>query len=70
MSVSTPGDSAEATEAVYDVATGILTLSGAVKLSQGAATITGERLVADLRDGTGTIEGRVQTIFVPGKASE
>jgi lipopolysaccharide export system protein LptA len=68
--VSTPADSAEAAEARYDVTTGILTLSGAVKLTQGQATIAGERLVANLRDGTGTIEGRVQTIFLPGKASE
>jgi lipopolysaccharide export system protein LptA len=39
-----------------------------VVLTQGPATITGDRLVADLRAGTGRIEGRVRTVFRPAAA--
>lgn len=64
--LATGEDAAEAREAVYTVATGELVMSGDVLLTQGPASISGQRLVADLRAGTGTMEGRVQTVFRPG----
>lgn len=64
----TPDDAAEAAAADYQVATGALVMSGNVLLTQGAATIAGDRLTADLRNGTGQIEGRVKTVFQPGNA--
>ena len=59
-------EAAESAEATYDVASGALVMSGSVLLTQGKATIAGERLVADLRSGTGQMEGRVKTVFQPG----
>lgn len=68
VTLATPDEAAESQEAVYVVATGQLVMTGAVLMTQGAATITGERLVADLRAGTGRMEGRVRTVFQPGGA--
>lgn len=67
VTLVTAAEAAESREASYDVGTGSLVMSGAVLLTQGQATIAGERLVADLRAGTGQMEGRVKTVFQPGK---
>ena len=66
---ASPTDAAEANEAVYTIASGEVVLTGDVLLTQGATTISGGRLVYDLDAGTGSMEGRVQTVFVPGKAN-
>ncbi|WP_233589003.1 LptA/OstA family protein [Falsigemmobacter faecalis] len=63
VTIVTAADAAEAREARYDVATGGLVMSGNVLLTQGPSTISGERMVADLRAGTGRMEGRVKTLF-------
>ncbi|MFN6979141.1 MAG: lipopolysaccharide transport periplasmic protein LptA [Gemmobacter sp.] len=65
VTFATADDAAESREATYDVASGALVLTGDVVLTQGPATITGERLVADLVAGTGRMEGRVRTVFRP-----
>lgn len=62
----TATDAAEAREAVYSVADGMVTLTGDVLLTQGANAISGERLVIDLSAGSGRMEGRVRTIFGAG----
>lgn len=67
VTLVTAAEAAEAAEATYEVATGALVMSGAVLLTQGGATIAGERLVADLRAGTGEMQGRVKTVFQPGQ---
>lgn len=59
-------DAAEAAEAVYTLATGNVVMTGNVLLTQGQNAIAGERLVLDLRAGTGVMEGRVRTVFRPG----
>ena len=59
-------DAAEAVEAVYSVATGEVVMQGHVLLTQGQAAISGEKLVVSLKDGTGKMEGRITTTFVPG----
>lgn len=65
VTLATAVEAAEAAEANYDVASGQLVMSGAVLLTQGQATIAGDRLVADLGSGTGRMEGRVKTVFQP-----
>jgi len=66
---ASPTDAAEADEAVYTIASGEVVLTGDVLLTQGATTISGGRLVYDLDAGTGAMDGRVQTVFTPGKAA-
>ena len=61
----TASDAAEAGEAVYSVAEGVVTLSGDVLLTQGRNAIAGDRLVVDLSSGNGRMEGRVRTVFTP-----
>ena len=66
---ASPTDAAEADAAVYTIASGEVVMTGDVLLTQGQTTISGNRLVYDLDAGTGSMEGRVQTVFVPGKAN-
>ena len=66
---ASPTDAAEADAAVYTIATGEVVMTGDVLLTQGQTTISGNRLVYNLDAGTGSMEGRVQTVFVPGKAN-
>jgi lipopolysaccharide export system protein LptA len=61
-----PTDAAEAREAVYSIADGTLEMTGDVLLTQGAGALSGQRLLIDLRTGTGRMEGRVRTVFQPG----
>lgn len=61
-------EAAEAAEAVYTIDSGEVVMTGNVLLTQGQNTLTGQRLVIDLKAGTGRMEGRVQTVFQPGKA--
>jgi lipopolysaccharide export system protein LptA len=64
--VTNLGDAAEAREAVYTIASGVIVLSGDVLLTQGPAAMAGQRLTINLKDGTGVMDGRVTTTFVPG----
>lgn len=66
VTLVTAAEAAESREATYEVASGALVMTGAVLLTQGQATIAGEKLVADLRAGTGQMQGRVKTVFQPG----
>lgn len=59
-------DAAESREAVYDPDAGTLVMTGEVLLTQGPSVISGERLVVNLASGTGTMEGRVRTLFQTG----
>lgn len=56
-------DAAEAQQAVYDVASGNVTLTGDVVLTQGRNVLSGERMVVDLATGSAQVEGRVRTIL-------
>jgi lipopolysaccharide export system protein LptA len=64
--VTNLGDAAEAREAVYTIESGTIVLSGDVLLAQGPSTMAGQKLTINLKDGTGVMEGRVTTTFVPG----
>jgi lipopolysaccharide export system protein LptA len=59
-------DAAQANMAVYTIASGEVVMTGDVVLTQGQAAMSGQRLVIDLKTGTGRMEGRVTTIFTPG----
>ena len=59
-------DAAESREAVYSIDSGQIEMMGDVILTQGGSAISGQKLVIDLKAGTGVMEGRVQTVFQPG----
>ncbi|MFN7225045.1 MAG: LptA/OstA family protein [Paracoccaceae bacterium] len=66
VTLVSPTDAAEASEAVYTIESGNVVMTGNVLLTQGNAAISGEKLTVNLKDGTGTMTGRVKTIFTPG----
>lgn len=61
-------DAAESQEAVYTIDSGNVVMTGEVLLTQGGNALSGQKLVIDLKAGTGVMEGRVQTVFQPSKA--
>ena len=67
VTVAAGTDAATAETADYMPDSGELILQGAVVLTQGQAAISGQKLTLSLKSGTGTMEGRVTTIFTPGK---
>ena len=66
VTLASAKDAAEAREAVYTIGSGSVVMTGDVLLTQGASAISGQKLVIDLKAGTGRMEGGVSTIFVPG----
>ena len=68
VTLVSPTDAAEAREAVYTIASGTVVMTGDVLLTQGNAAISGEKLTVNLKDGTGTMTGRVRSVFTPGGA--
>lgn len=64
------GEAAEAQEAIYTIDSGNIVMTGGVVLTQGQNALSGERLVVDLETGTGTMQGRVKTIFQPGSQDQ
>ena len=66
VTIANGTEAAEADHAVYEVVAGTIVMEGNVLLTQGQNALSSERLDIDLNKGTGRLEGRVQTIFVPG----
>ena len=66
VTLANGSEAAEADHAVYEVAAGTIVMEGSVLLTQGQNALSSERLDIDLNKGTGRLEGRGQTIFVPG----
>jgi lipopolysaccharide export system protein LptA len=62
----TPEEVAESRTAVYVLETALLTMEGSVLVTQGPNTLASERMVVNLADGTGVLEGRVRTIIDTG----
>ena len=58
-------DAAEAKQAIYDVASGNVTLIGDVLLTQGQNVMSGEHMVVNLSDGTAQMQGRVRSVLQP-----
>lgn len=66
VTIANLADAAEAKEALYTIDSGVIVLTGDVLLTQGASALSGQKLTIHLKDGTGIMEGRVSTVFVPG----
>lgn len=58
-------DAAEAKQAIYDVASGNVTLIGDVLLTQGQNVMSGEHMVVNLADGTAQMQGRIRSVLQP-----
>jgi lipopolysaccharide export system protein LptA len=61
-----PTEAAEGDDAVYEVASRSVVMTGNVLLTQELNVVSGERLTIDLDTGTGVVEGRVRTILRSG----
>lgn len=59
-------DAAEGTQARFDVASSLLTLTGDVLVTQGPTAIAGDRMVVNMRTGNGSVDGRVRTVLGGG----
>lgn len=66
VTIANLADAAEAREADYSIDSGIIVMTGDVLLTQGASAMSGQKLTINLKTGTGTMEGRVTTTFLPG----
>lgn len=66
VTITNLADKASADEAVYTIETGVIVLTGNVRLAQAGSTMQGQKLTINLKDGAGIMEGRVTTTFVPG----
>ena len=60
-------DAAEARQAIYEVASGNITLIGDVLLTQGQNVTSGEHMVVNLSDGTAQMNGRVRSVLQPAE---
>jgi len=58
-------DMAEAAQAVYDVASGGLIMTGNVLLVQGATAISGDRMDLNILANTAKVTGNVKTVLTP-----
>ena len=58
-------DAAEGETAVYEIGSSQILMTGDVVVTQGGATLAGDRLAVDLRSGSGTVTGRVRTTLQP-----
>ena len=59
----TESEAAEASEADYNLTTGMLILSGNVLLTQGASALSAEKMTIHLTTGNAEMSGRVRTVF-------
>jgi lipopolysaccharide export system protein LptA len=66
VNVTNLGDTATSRDAVYTIDSGVIVMTGNVVLTQGPSKMMGQTLSINLTDGTGIMEGRVTTTFVPG----
>ncbi|SPF78995.1 Lipopolysaccharide export system protein LptA [Aliiroseovarius pelagivivens] len=60
-------EAAEAREAVYTIATGMVVMTGGVILTQGQNALSSDKLTVNLRTGTGQMDGRVKSIIQTGE---
>jgi lipopolysaccharide export system protein LptA len=61
----TATQAAEAEGAEYDLAAGVLVLTGGVLMTEGRTALSAERMTINLRDGSARLEGGVRTTFLP-----
>ncbi|MGV8988554.1 MAG: lipopolysaccharide transport periplasmic protein LptA [Cypionkella sp.] len=63
-------DAASAQTAEYAPETGDLVLTGDVLVTQGAAAMSGQKLVLSMKTGLGRMDGRVTTTFTPEQSKK
>jgi lipopolysaccharide export system protein LptA len=75
--VSSPTEVARAGKGTYDLASGIATLTGAVRISRGENQLNGENAEVNLKTGVsrltgapGNPTGRVRALIVPGRSDQ
>jgi lipopolysaccharide export system protein LptA len=61
-----PTEMAEGAEAVYQLATDTIVMTGDVILTQELNVVSGDTLTIDLETGSGIVEGRVRTLLRTG----
>jgi len=59
-------EAAEAREAVYSIEKATVVMTGDVILTQGQNALSSDSLTIDLNSGTGSLSGRVRTVFQTG----
>lgn len=59
-------EAAESRDAIYNIDAGSVVMTGDVVLTQGPNALSSNQLTIDLKSGTGTLQGRVRTIFQTG----
>lgn len=64
--VTRGADAAEGREARFDVDSALLTMMGEVLVTQGPTAVAGDRMVVNMRTGSGSVEGRVRTVLDTG----
>lgn len=62
----TDTEAAEAQSAIYNLVTGVLTLTGDVLLTQGASALSAEQMTVNINTGAAQMSGRVRTVFQQG----
>lgn len=70
VTMTSPTETAESDEAVYIIATREIVMTGNVVVTQGPNTVSGERMVVYLDDGTAMMQGRVRTIIDTSKSKK
>ena len=72
--ISTPNEIVRASEGVYDVQSGIATLTGSVKITRGQNQLNGESAVVNLNTGVSRLYGGgrqgVEGVFTPDQAKQ
>ena len=66
VTLVSPTETAEGAEAVYEVASETVVMTGDVVLTQELNVVSGEMLTIDLVTGEGVVEGRVRTLLRTG----
>jgi lipopolysaccharide export system protein LptA len=73
VAIVTPTDIVRGNQGVYNVETGIATLTGSVKITRGDSQLNGDRAEVDLNSGQSRLlsgpGGPVRGVFVPDKGS-
>lgn len=65
VTIASLGDAAQSNEALYTIDSGIIVMTGDVLLTQGPNVLSGQKFDLNLKTGSGVMEGRVSTTFVP-----
>jgi lipopolysaccharide export system protein LptA len=70
VKMTSPTETAESDKAVYTLATRQVVMTDNVVVTQGPNTVSGERMVVSLDDGTAVMQGRVRTTIGTGKQQD